>query len=98
MELKLTKLVGAATIGGAILLSGPALAQTREATKSDQAQTQTAQSSSQGASGNQPSVMEQRPVEDNKDWGWMGLLGLAGLLGLRRKRDDDRISTVRGAA
>ena len=23
--------------------------------------------------------------DDNKDWGWIGLLGLAGLLGLRRR-------------
>ena len=28
------------------------------------------------------------PVEDDKDFGWIGLLGLAGLLGLRRKNDD----------
>ena len=28
------------------------------------------------------------PVEDDKDFGWIGLLGLAGLLGLRRKKDE----------
>ena len=28
------------------------------------------------------------PVDDDKDFGWIGLLGLAGLLGLRRKNDD----------
>lgn len=28
------------------------------------------------------------PVEDDKDFGWIGLLGLAGLLGLRRKNDE----------
>ena len=25
--------------------------------------------------------------DDDTDWGWIGLLGLAGLLGLRRPRD-----------
>ena len=25
--------------------------------------------------------------DDDMDWGWIGLLGLAGLLGLRRKED-----------
>ncbi|HYF03767.1 MAG TPA: WGxxGxxG family protein [Patescibacteria group bacterium] len=25
--------------------------------------------------------------DDGTDWGWLGLLGLAGLLGLRRKND-----------
>ena len=32
------------------------------------------------------------PVEeedDDMDWGWLGLLGLAGLLGLKKRRDDD---------
>lgn len=28
------------------------------------------------------------PVEDDKDFGWIGLLGLAGLLGLRRKKEE----------
>lgn len=28
------------------------------------------------------------PVEEDRDFGWIGLLGLAGLLGLRRKKDD----------
>ena len=40
------------------------------------------------------------PVEDDKDFGWIGLLGLAGLLGLRRRHHHDdmdhrRTSTVR---
>jgi MYXO-CTERM domain-containing protein len=26
-----------------------------------------------------------RRDDDNRDWGWIGLLGLAGLLGLRRR-------------
>ena len=27
--------------------------------------------------------------DDNMDWGWIGLLGLAGLLGLKRREHDD---------
>jgi MYXO-CTERM domain-containing protein len=26
-------------------------------------------------------------ADDDTDWGWVGLLGLAGLLGLRRRND-----------
>lgn len=31
--------------------------------------------------------VDQRPMDDDNDtdWGWIGLLGLAGLLGLRRR-------------
>jgi MYXO-CTERM domain-containing protein len=29
-------------------------------------------------------------AEDHKDWGWLGLLGLGGLLGLRKRRDEVR--------
>ena len=28
------------------------------------------------------------PVEEDRDFGWIGLLGLAGLLGLRRKKEE----------
>lgn len=38
-------------------------------------------------------VMENERDEDF-DWGWIGLLGLAGLLGLRRKHDDHRTTTT----
>lgn len=34
------------------------------------------------------------PVEDDKDFGWIGLLGLAGLLGLRRKNEDHNRTTT----
>jgi hypothetical protein len=83
MEGKLLKFVGAATIGSAILISGPALAQ-RSSTSGESAKTQTAQASqgapqSENASGGQSSSMEQRRDDDNKDWGWAGLLGLIGL-------------------
>lgn len=36
------------------------------------------------------------PVEDDRDFGWIGLLGLAGLLGLRRKNDDHSRTTATG--
>ncbi|HEX2229105.1 MAG TPA: WGxxGxxG family protein [Candidatus Binatia bacterium] len=36
---------------------------------------------------NAPSAAADR--EDNMDWGWIGLLGLAGLLGLKRREHDD---------
>jgi MYXO-CTERM domain-containing protein len=32
-------------------------------------------------------------VEDEANWGWLGLLGLAGLLGLRRRDDTRTIET-----
>jgi MYXO-CTERM domain-containing protein len=109
MEGKLMKFMGAATIGSAILMSGPAVAQ--QSGKSAQpAQTQTAQaaqgsgsggsSQSDNASGGQTSSMEQRRVDEDRDWGWLGLLGLIGLAGLRRKRRDHdvRRDTARSAA
>jgi MYXO-CTERM domain-containing protein len=33
--------------------------------------------------------------EHDRDYGWIGLLGLAGLLGLRRKHDDHRADVHR---
>jgi MYXO-CTERM domain-containing protein len=29
-------------------------------------------------------------ADNDKDWGWIGLLGLGGLLGLRKRRDEVR--------
>jgi len=109
MEGKLMKFMGAATIGSAILMSGPAVAQ-QSGKIAQTAQTQTAQASqgsgsgsssqSDNASGGQSSSMEQRRVDDDRDWGWLGLLGLIGLAGLRGKRydHDGRRDTARGAA
>ena len=34
------------------------------------------------------------PVEEDKDFGWIGLLGLAGLLGLRRKKEAHVVRTT----
>ena len=35
-------------------------------------------------------------VEKDMDWGWLGLLGLAGLLGLKRRPDKDVYTTKTG--
>ena len=101
MEGKLMKFMGAATIGSAILMSGPAVAQQRDQTaQAPQGSGSGSSSQSDNASGGQSSSMEQRGVDDNRDWGWLGLLGLIGLAGLRRRRHDHdgRRDTVRGAA
>ena len=34
------------------------------------------------------------PVEEDRDFGWIGLLGLAGLLGLRRKKEEHIVRTT----
>jgi MYXO-CTERM domain-containing protein len=36
-----------------------------------------------------------RDDDNDRDYGWIGLLGLAGLLGLRRKHDDHRADVHR---
>jgi MYXO-CTERM domain-containing protein len=91
METKLWKFVGAATIGGAILISSSVGAQQSGSAQSAQ---------SDNASSGQSSSMEQRRDDEKNDWGWLGLLGLIGLAGLRRKRGDDdgRRHTVHRAA
>ena len=33
-------------------------------------------------------------VDNDRDWGWIGLLGLAGLLGLRRRPDRTDYTTT----
>src|ERR1044071_692412 len=97
MEGKLLKYVGAVTLGSAVLISGPAVAQQSGGTQS--AQTKTAQADN-ASGGQSSSSIEQRRDDEKKDWGWLGLIGLIGLAGLRRKRHDKdgRRDTVRGAA
>ena len=34
-------------------------------------------------------------VENDMDWGWLGLLGLAGLLGLKRRTPDRDVYTTK---
>jgi MYXO-CTERM domain-containing protein len=93
MDSKLWKIAGAALFAGSVA-AGPAMAQSdKSASKSAQSQSsQSAKSNqSENASGGQssPPAMEQQRDEGGTDWGWIGLLGLAGLLGLRRRRDVD---------
>ena len=33
--------------------------------------------------------------DNDRDWGWVGLLGLAGLLGLRRRDNTEPVETLR---
>ena len=52
------------------------------------AQSTTADTSANNATTTMPATER---VEDNdRDFGWIGLLGLAGLLGLRRKPEEQR--------
>ena len=37
----------------------------------------------------QDTAMESRADDNEAEWGWVGLLGLAGLLGLRRRETAD---------
>jgi MYXO-CTERM domain-containing protein len=51
------------------------------------AQSTTSQGSSGSGAGS--GTASARDTNDNdRDYGWLGLLGLAGLLGMRRRRDD----------
>jgi MYXO-CTERM domain-containing protein len=34
-------------------------------------------------------------TDNDRDWGWVGLLGLAGLLGLRRRDHTESVETLR---
>ena len=54
-----------------------------------------------GATAQQPDTSTRQTVNPNeanndndRDWGWVGLLGLAGLLGLRR-RNTEPVETLR---
>lgn len=48
---------------------------------------QASPSSGQGAAQQSGDTRDANRADNNRDWGWIGLLGLAGLLGLRRRRD-----------
>jgi MYXO-CTERM domain-containing protein len=88
MDSKLWKIAAAALFAGSIA-AGPAMAQSDKNAESSQA-AKSSQSDSASGGQSSPSPMEQRASgDDSTDWGWIGLLGLAGLLGLRRRRDAD---------
>ena len=46
-----------------------------------------------GQTANAP-VTTEREVDNDRDYGWIGLLGLAGLLGLRRKPEEHRTTNM----
>jgi MYXO-CTERM domain-containing protein len=52
-----------------------------------------------GATAQQPDTSARRTVptdnDNDRDWGWLGLLGLAGLLGLRRRDHTESVETLR---
>jgi MYXO-CTERM domain-containing protein len=58
------------------------------------------QGSSTGATGTTTAPTDttvRRDSDRGFDWGWLGLLGLAGLIGLRRQPDTTRAGTMRSA-
>jgi hypothetical protein len=60
-----------------------------------------AQGSSTGATATTTAPADttvRRDSDRGFDWGWLGLLGLAGLMGLRRQPDTTRADTMRPTA
>ena len=59
------------------------------------------QGSSTGSTAVTPATTDttvRRDSDRGFDWGWLGLLGLAGLIGLRRQPDAPRVDTMRPTA
>jgi MYXO-CTERM domain-containing protein len=48
---------------------------------------QTSPSSDQGPAQQSGDTRDANRADNHRDWGWIGIFGLAGLLGLRRRRD-----------
>ena len=46
-------------------------------------------------SGRQTASPNEANNDNDRDWGWVGLLGLAGLLGLRRRDNTESVETLR---
>jgi hypothetical protein len=53
---------------------------------------------SPGATTTSSDTATRRDSDRGFDWGWLGLLGLAGLMGLRRQPDVQRMDTTRTSA
>lgn len=53
---------------------------------------------STGATSTTADTTVRRDTDRGFDWGWLGLLGLAGLMGMRRQPDVHRVDATRTTA